>query len=461
MRWVLLLFLLSCDEDIEPKKVSVKIFHSLISQSGSIDWWLAGGLIPESSNYTIFDPLAATSLADSYINLANSGTRDAIVGVAPAHAQGSGWTFNGSTQYLNSQTTCIHEQTIVIWCEDASGVYAIRAWTNSGSVRGVGIDPTSSTDVRFFSGTANTNWNGAANGVIAAISKNQLFRNGNVVTYARSSFTSTALPFFLGAENQNGTAVNFYSGRILRVAIYDTTLSEAQLRALTWTMYNYNSNLTSDSYQATVLASSPIAYYPCNQKIGSILKDYSGNDASGELTVPMTVGVSGNHGLAFSGNGSTGRGRTVTGFSTITGFSMNEFSCAAWIKLTPDVTNQVRIFNIYSNTLTEYAGLEISSGQNLGVFLKQAGVTQNSGNIATCPDGTWAHIVFFNSDTTKRAGIYLNGVKYEFVVTLAGYNDISPDDLYPEFWQDALGDMQHVSFYDHALTQNEVDSLYQ
>ena len=107
----------------------LKIFYHLLFNGGggvgsTTPWWLAGGLIPESTSYTIYDPLAAANLADSYINLANPGVRDAALGVSPTHAQGTGWQFNGTTQYLNSQTNFLATHTIVIWQDNWAGVYS-------------------------------------------------------------------------------------------------------------------------------------------------------------------------------------------------------------------------------------------------------------------------------------------------------------------------------------------------
>ena len=49
-----------------------------------------------------YDAVGAASLADSYTNEANPGTYTAAPGVAPTWAYGTGWTFNGTTQYLTT-----------------------------------------------------------------------------------------------------------------------------------------------------------------------------------------------------------------------------------------------------------------------------------------------------------------------------------------------------------------------
>lgn len=61
-------------------------------------WWNNNGAI--SGCIAAYQPIGADSLAASYTNLANAGTYDAAPGVAPGWGASTGWTFNGTTQYL-------------------------------------------------------------------------------------------------------------------------------------------------------------------------------------------------------------------------------------------------------------------------------------------------------------------------------------------------------------------------
>lgn len=65
------------------------------------DWWV----VPGKTCVAAYQPIGAASLAASYVNLANPGTYDAAPGVAPTWASATGWTFNGSTQYLTTGIT--------------------------------------------------------------------------------------------------------------------------------------------------------------------------------------------------------------------------------------------------------------------------------------------------------------------------------------------------------------------
>jgi hypothetical protein len=49
-----------------------------------------------------YQPIGAASYAASLVNLANPGTYDAVDGVAPSWDAGTGWTFDGSDDYLTT-----------------------------------------------------------------------------------------------------------------------------------------------------------------------------------------------------------------------------------------------------------------------------------------------------------------------------------------------------------------------
>lgn len=420
-------------------------------------FWLAGG-IPESTGYTIYDPLSAADLATSYVNLANPGTRNATVPTAaPTHAQGSGWTFNGTTQYLDSNTLAVNEQTIIIWVENAGGTYAIGGWTNAGGVKGAMINPTNSAFTEFYRGTASTNMNGATVGGILSLSKNSAFKNA-VAFGTPAALSANSLTMFIGVHNQTGTPSSYYSGRILRVAIYNITLTTEQIEAVTDAMFAYNQPSV-NSYASQVLALNPICYYPCSQAIGSVLFDLSGNKAHGE-SFNLPVGQSGLYGNSVAGDGNINNSiRTIPGWDVLTGFDLNEFSFACWIKVTTTPSNQVRIFNAYSSALAEYYAFEVRTGNQLSLFTRVNGVDQNSGTLASTVNDTWHHVVCYNSLSTLKYGIYLDGVKYDLVKTTGSFNDTSPDTTYPFSAQDLAGNIQHLAYFDHALTQSEVNGL--
>ena len=68
-------------------------------RAAAVPWWLAGGA---PTPVAVYQPIRSASLAASYVNLANPGTYDAAPGTAPTFNAATGWTFNGTTQYLRT-----------------------------------------------------------------------------------------------------------------------------------------------------------------------------------------------------------------------------------------------------------------------------------------------------------------------------------------------------------------------
>jgi hypothetical protein len=207
----------------------------------SSDWWLAGG-ISASNAVAVYKPVGADDLADSYINLANPGTYDATPGVAPTWDAVNGWTFNGSTQYLNSGVVfASHVWTIIIKFSGVPTSSSGRLFgALTGSTNGIFLQPYAVPTILQFrnAGTGfGTNQTSVGSGVLA-ISRNTLYRNGVVSPPATDDTEySTGLPaMFIGGASSNGNPQNFIAGKIQALAIYNTTLTAAQVAAVTTEM---------------------------------------------------------------------------------------------------------------------------------------------------------------------------------------------------------------------------------
>lgn len=438
-----------------------KIIPFLGSSSPAIPWYLAGGLIPESTSYTIYDPLAASSQSNSYINLSNPGTRDASPTVAPSWASGTGWQFNGTTQYIDTQTPFLATHTLVIWNDNWAAVYS------AGSTK-ILVRPINSLSTRLTI-TTNTDLVGqSTNSILALRSAQGAYRNGKkLANMGTFTVAGTNYNVFIGARNNAGSAANFGSGYVLRYAHYDFALSDAQIEALFNTMRNYN--LPADvSYKNIVLSTNPVAYYTMNQNYGKFFIDETGGLAVAEaftaFAAPsgITVGHTGPTGKGLAAKGSVSASAQIqtqdNDWATITGIDLNEYSFACWIRnLNADA--QARPCNTYSNTQNEYFAVEIRLGA-IVAYSKENGVTWDTGLLASTTNDTWHHLVGFNSLSQNKIGIYLDGVKYEMNKGTTGFSDTSPDATFPYFLQTMNGYMCHMAFYDHALSQSEVNTLY-
>lgn len=423
-------------------------------------WFLAGGLVPASVNYSVYDPIDASSQANSYINLANPGTRDITVpSAAPTWANGSGWTFNGTTQYLDTHTPFLANSTVIIWVENWTGTFAC------GSPK-MQIRPILAGVTRFQLQTSTDVTSDTYGGVLALRAGMTVYKNNiGFGTAGTWLVGGTDYNVYVGCRNNGGPGADgFGAGQVYRMVMYDFKLSDAQVEAVISAMYNYDAP-AADPYEAVVLGTNPICYYPLTQKYGSALYDISGNNAPAQVKYqPTGQSGGGGKGLSVAGTGnSLHHIETYAGWAARTGINLDQFSAACWLKVDVDATNQIRVFNFWANSVSEYAAIEIRIGDIAGLFFKENGFTDAShANVTTITDDTWHHIVLYNDKAGGRYGLYLDGVKYDFARPggLTGFVDTAGSPGFPQFFHDVLGNMNHFAVWDHALTQSEVDILY-
>lgn len=197
-------------------------------------WYLAGGAPMPVAAY---QPIGAASLAASYVNLANPGTYDAAPGVAPTWASGTGWTFNGSTQYLTTGIYPSSAYSVLVRYSNS----AVPQWGylfGSVSPRYFGVRP--------IMPEGSPNWivdylwsvteykvgPGLAAGVLG-LCANGGCRNGVLDSTVSGTFAANTMQMGLGGLG-NGTQL--YAGRIQAVAIWSSTLTEAQVAAVSAAM---------------------------------------------------------------------------------------------------------------------------------------------------------------------------------------------------------------------------------
>jgi hypothetical protein len=196
-------------------------------------WWLAGG-ISAANCVAAYQPKGAADLAASYINLANPGTNNAAPGVAPTWNAATGWAF-GSGRYLN---------TGIVTPASPTWTYLVR-FTNGdgGSLLG---STDGSNGVTFFpnrSGARSYSHYGVFGGFpiatsgIMGIAGNKAYLDGAAEAGTISAGANPNYAIWIGGRNFNG-ALNqpVTTAQIQAIAIYNTTLSGAQVAAVTSAM---------------------------------------------------------------------------------------------------------------------------------------------------------------------------------------------------------------------------------
>lgn len=199
-------------------------------------WWQVSG----KTCVIAYQPKGAASQAASYSNLANPGTYDAAAGSVPTWASGTGWTFNGSSQYLTTGWT-VSSTSVTAICRFSgggttgdpillgavsSGSKRLYLCTYDSSGRGVGYG----NDYRVYVTP------GITSGVLA-VAGNQGYRNGSADggTISPNS-TAAGLTVYVGCYNGAGSPQYYFTGNILAVAIYSAVLTSGEVSALTTRM---------------------------------------------------------------------------------------------------------------------------------------------------------------------------------------------------------------------------------
>lgn len=208
------------------------------SDAWPVPWYLAGG-ISASSCVIAYRSKGAASLDASYVNLARAGD-NAAPGVAPTWSANTGWTFNGTTQFLRAGTAI---------AADNWSIFVQYAGLAAGSVCLVGCSKTVVPRGSFYVGEVPgnmiivsgdafggvTNPPALATGNYGASGK-QPYRNGIAEPSADTPGGGTGLALYIGASNNDGTAASFASVQIRAVAIYNATLTAPQALALAQAM---------------------------------------------------------------------------------------------------------------------------------------------------------------------------------------------------------------------------------
>jgi len=199
----------------------------------AVDWWLTGG-IPSANCLAAYQPKGAASLAASYSNLANPGTYDAAPGTAPTWAAGTGWVFNGSTQYLTTGLTPLEDWSIFVQFTNATNDgYILGACPGLASnERNFTIAPArggGGTKVRYWKGTDATTDEvaPAATAGNLAICYRTAYRDGSIDKASLLAWTGTQTPaaMMLGCLGFGVSPLIYCAAYIRAVAIYDTDVS--------------------------------------------------------------------------------------------------------------------------------------------------------------------------------------------------------------------------------------------
>jgi hypothetical protein len=188
--------------------------------------WLTGG-IPAANCIAAYEPMDAASLAASYTNLANPGTYNATLGVAPNWAAGTGWTGDGASIYLRTGMTPDATWSAIVRFSSATVGRIFAGETD----KRFGIVPVGVADAYYLFGDVLTVAGGATASGVMAITPGKAWRNGVQVGTIPSAGTTWS-EIYLLARQRAGAASVFYAGNAQRIYFYNIDIS-SYMAALT------------------------------------------------------------------------------------------------------------------------------------------------------------------------------------------------------------------------------------
>lgn len=207
-------------------------------------WWLAGG-IPAGSCVMAYQPIGASDYAASKVNLAIPGMYNAKDGAAyPTWANLTGWTFNGSTQYLTTGYIVPNNQTHsmfvrYIWDVPTGNSDAISFARTVGGANtcDFAIYIGSPTTFSYYSGSY-VNQTIAHNSGTAGVAGNLGYFDGSayatpITAGAGTQLTEQPIGCLMIAD---GTRSLYFPGKIQAYCIYSIALTQSQVAALTAAM---------------------------------------------------------------------------------------------------------------------------------------------------------------------------------------------------------------------------------
>lgn len=203
---------------------------------GATPWYLSGG-VALANCIAAYQPKGAANLAASYVNLANPGTYNAAPGVAPGWNASDGWIGDGLSKYLDTGITpAAQSWSIIIRFSGGSST----GGTLAGMVNTVG-----GVDRFYYQFGANPIYangqNVASPGVyiasgVIALAGAYGYKNGVQDVGPMSAGAGIYRSVYILAQHRDATIINYSTANIQAMAIYNATLTPAQVAALTTAM---------------------------------------------------------------------------------------------------------------------------------------------------------------------------------------------------------------------------------
>lgn len=206
----------------------------ILGQSGLIvantaaagDWWDITGVV------AAWQPKGAASYAASLLDISGNGN-DATEGVAPSWDATNGWTFNGSSQWLDSglRTTVAYSLAVSVANVNTSGASQQTAIGDAWQ----GLRPHHWGTVRYNGQAAAAGSASAASAVLVLTGTKGYLNGAEDATGITIGTLNRKIA--LGAEGYSTSPTgNWFDGSILAVAVFSSVLTAEEVATLSAAM---------------------------------------------------------------------------------------------------------------------------------------------------------------------------------------------------------------------------------
>jgi hypothetical protein len=190
---------------------------------GGVAWWLEGGIDP-STVVAVYQPLGASSLAESYLDLSGNG-HHITLGVAPTFDSAVGWTFNGTSQYLLTDIVPPNNQTwsMVVRYSIASlsGFRCVAGCSWAAGNLGFQLSFNGTTERRYYNGGLRSVAGSGVGAHVMSFRQTQGYFDGVAEGAAIPTAAGTnTYPIAIGALNNQGNRSGYFPGIVQAVAVY-------------------------------------------------------------------------------------------------------------------------------------------------------------------------------------------------------------------------------------------------
>ena len=203
------------------------------SIEGGNKWWLAGGINPANC-VAAYQAKGVADLATSYINLANPGTYNAVVGSAPTWNAYDGWVFGGASYLRTGITGATNVLTSIIRFSNAK--VGTRIFGTNVYGKQHTLSPNYYTVIRMWIGNSENSYAQPTASGIVCINAMKLYIDG-IYKINLVGSTGITLDFYIGAAHEiSDPPIYYFTGNIQALAIYNQGMSSDTCVALTAAM---------------------------------------------------------------------------------------------------------------------------------------------------------------------------------------------------------------------------------